>query len=51
MTPQEEYLAYLRRYARTTGRTMEDLSRDLICQEVALEYGMTQDELDNLILG
>lgn len=45
MTPQEEYLAYLQRYARATGRTMEDISHDLICQEVGKEYGLTDEEL------
>ena len=43
-----EYMEYLKRYIRGTSKTLEQSHKELICRMIAVEYGVSNQEIEKL---
>ena len=49
-SPMQSYMDYLRRYTRTSGKSIAEANQELLCREIAKDYGVTEQELENIDL-
>ena len=43
-----EYMEYLKRYIRGTNKTLEQAHKELVCRMIAVEYGVSNQEMELL---